>query len=576
MARHAEAARSSRPLRWTDRRPADARRDPDEDAPWFEASIPELERVHGRRRDLTSAELTAAYLRRIERLDPLLHAVIETNPDALAIAARRDARTSGRPGPRPAARHPGPASRTTSPPTTRWRRPRARSPWSAAASRATRRIVAPVAGRRRRRPRQGQPVRMGQLPRRRPAGGPGRAACTSTAGAPAAGSPATRTTSARTRAARARARRWRPRPTCARSPIGTETDGSIVCPAGQQRGRRAQADGRAGRPGRHRPDLAQPGHGRPDEPDGDRRRDRPRRRCARRSAASSAAALPRDYRAALRPGALARRADRRRPAAVRGDPSADDGLNAVAERAFDMLRALGATLVDPIEPPDTDVIVEDEMTVLLTEFKVGIAAYLAGLRRTSMRTLARPHRLQRRALRRRAGLLRPGAVRRRRGDRQASTTRPIARPAARCLAATRTDGIDRILAADRLDAIVGPAYGDSSAPAVAGYPSISVPTGLTDDGRPGGVWLYAGFLAEPTLLGFAFDLEARSARGRSRPSPVPFPSSRPTRASARPRSGRGAGPSGATCRPTSEPVPAGAGRRRGRTIEAEPEDEEQP
>jgi amidase len=81
---------------------------------------------------------------------------------------------------------------------------------------------------------------------------------------------------------------------------------------------------------------------------------------------------------------------------------------------------------------------------------------------------------------------------------------------------TRTDGIDRILAADRLDAIVAPAYGDSSPAAVAGYPSISVPTGVTDDGRPGGVWIYGGFLAEPTLLGLAADLE-RAVSPRPRP-----------------------------------------------------------
>ena len=46
---------------------------------------------------LSSVELTDAYLRRIERLDPVLHSVIETNPDALEIAARRDAeRRAGR------------------------------------------------------------------------------------------------------------------------------------------------------------------------------------------------------------------------------------------------------------------------------------------------------------------------------------------------------------------------------------------------------------------------------------------------------------------------------------------------
>src|SRR6476660_8354150 len=70
--------------------------DPDEGAPWFEASIDELQALMADRR-LSSAELTAAYLRRIERLNPVLHAVIETNPDAPAIAARRDAqRRAGR------------------------------------------------------------------------------------------------------------------------------------------------------------------------------------------------------------------------------------------------------------------------------------------------------------------------------------------------------------------------------------------------------------------------------------------------------------------------------------------------
>ncbi|MEA2631518.1 MAG: amidase, partial [Chloroflexota bacterium] len=88
---------------------------------------------------------------------------------------------------------------------------------------------------------------------------------------------------------------------------------------------------------------------------------------------------------------------------------------------------------------------------------------------------------------------------------------------ARCLRVTQKDGIDRILADDRLDAIVGPAYGDSSAAAVSGYPSISVPTGTTEDGQPGGVWFSTGFLGEPTLLAFAFDLE-QEIGGRPRPT----------------------------------------------------------
>src|SRR4029077_362819 len=70
--------------------------DGDASAPWFEATIPELGAL------LASGEMTAvalggAYLDRIERLNPVLHAVIETNPAALEIAARRDAeRGAGR------------------------------------------------------------------------------------------------------------------------------------------------------------------------------------------------------------------------------------------------------------------------------------------------------------------------------------------------------------------------------------------------------------------------------------------------------------------------------------------------
>ena len=75
---------------------------------------------------------------------------------------------------------------------------------------------------------------MGELPRRRPAGGHD-AASTSTAGAPAAGSPATRTTSAATRAARAPGSAVAPAANLCALAIGTETDGSIVCPAGAQR-----------------------------------------------------------------------------------------------------------------------------------------------------------------------------------------------------------------------------------------------------------------------------------------------------------------------------------------------------
>jgi amidase len=86
---------------------------------------------------------------------------------------------------------------------------------------------------------------------------------------------------------------------------------------------------------------------------------------------------------------------------------------------------------------------------------------------------------------------------------------PIYRAARRlCIDLTRRHGIDQVMREQGLDAIVAPTYSyGSSAPAVAGYPNISLPTGVTADGRPGGIWMYGRFLSEPKLLAYAYDLE---------------------------------------------------------------------
>ncbi len=70
-------------------RPAAAARFPGDTEPWFDATIPQLQGLMASGQ-LTSRELTQGYLARIKSLNPLLHAVIETNPQAVAIAAQRD------------------------------------------------------------------------------------------------------------------------------------------------------------------------------------------------------------------------------------------------------------------------------------------------------------------------------------------------------------------------------------------------------------------------------------------------------------------------------------------------------
>lgn len=65
-------------------------------APWIDATIPQLQAMMAAGQ-LTSRGLTQGYLDRIQQLNPLLHAVIETNPQAVAIASQLDGeRRAGR------------------------------------------------------------------------------------------------------------------------------------------------------------------------------------------------------------------------------------------------------------------------------------------------------------------------------------------------------------------------------------------------------------------------------------------------------------------------------------------------
>src|SRR2546429_7759753 len=59
------------------------------DESFIEATIPQLQALMASGQ-LTSKELVEGYLDRIQSLNPLLHSVIETNPDAISIAQRLD------------------------------------------------------------------------------------------------------------------------------------------------------------------------------------------------------------------------------------------------------------------------------------------------------------------------------------------------------------------------------------------------------------------------------------------------------------------------------------------------------
>ncbi|MCM3240537.1 amidase family protein [Heyndrickxia oleronia] len=71
----------------------------------------------------------------------------------------------------------------------------------------------------------------------------------------------------------------------------------------------------------------------------------------------------------------------------------------------------------------------------------------------------------------------------------------------------RDKGIDEAIETYQLDAILFPAYVGSTICAKAGYPSIALPAGFMENGRPFGITLASGAFKEGTLikLGYAFE-----------------------------------------------------------------------
>ena len=187
-------------------------------------------------------------------------------------------------------------------------------------------------------------------------------------------------------------------------------------------------------------------------------------------------------------------------------------INAVVEEAITAMKAAGAIIVDPVDTGDTFAWFDAEFTVLLYEFKKDIARYLAPLRWGSrakrMRTLADliqfniDHCDQEMEFFGQEIFEISQSLSGNLTDADYVNARNL------CLQLTRAQGIDRVMRQHDLAAVLSPSYAfGSSAPAAAGYPIISVPVGVSPEGIPAGVWLYAGFLKEPQLLRVAYGIE---------------------------------------------------------------------
>jgi amidase len=205
------------------------------------------------------------------------------------------------------------------------------------------------------------------------------------------------------------------------------------------------------------------------------------------------------------------------------------------EEVLRALRELGAELIDPAEIPNKGEYGDSEYEVLLYEFKHDLNAYLAGLPEgdppRSLAELIRYNELH-------ADLEMPWY-----GQEifeLAEAKGPLTENAylealAKNYRLSRAEGIDAVLAEHRLDALVcptmGPAYltdwvngdhysGAATTPcAVSGYPHLTVPAGFVH-GLPWGLSLLGPAWSEAKLLAYG-DAFERATRARRPPGFLP-------------------------------------------------------
>ncbi len=239
-----------------------------------------------------------------------------------------------------------------------------------------------------------------------------------------------------------------------------------------------------------------------------------------------------DYLAALKPDAL----KGARIGVLRFATGWSAATDKVFEQALAVLKAQGATLVDITELKDRDKIGEAEGLVLNTEFKVGLNAYLATTPpAVKSRTLADLIAFNQAHADRELGLF---------GQEtfiKAEATKGLddadyKKARALSLRLAGPDGIDALLAKDHLDALVCPtmppawkidaANGDQiggggagGLAAVAGYPHLTVPMGAVM-GLPVGLSIMGPAWSEARLLGFGFAYE-QAAKARVMPQFLP-------------------------------------------------------
>jgi amidase len=185
----------------------------------------------------------------------------------------------------------------------------------------------------------------------------------------------------------------------------------------------------------------------------------------------------------------------------------------IFNRAVNILRDLGAEVVDPADIPTARRIVYS--SVLLNEFKSALNAYLAKLGpgapvRTLKDIIDFNHKHPTETLRYGQKTLLTAEY----TTSGTLTEIPYIRDRMQDLKLCKEEGIDAVMREHQLDALLFPADFGSRIAARSGYPSIVVPAGYTKAGPPFGVAFSARAFEEPVLirLAYAFEQHTRFRR----------------------------------------------------------------
>jgi amidase len=209
----------------------------------------------------------------------------------------------------------------------------------------------------------------------------------------------------------------------------------------------------------------------------------------------------------------------------------NDAVDALIEQSLDVMKKQGATLVDPADVETLGKFDESELLVFMYELKADLNAYLAGLGPNSpVKTLKEIIDFNDRNRQKEMPYFGQDLF------LKAEAKGPLTEKAyvdalEKNHQLSRTEGIDATMNKFRLDAMVaptgGPAWitdlvngdhvagGSSNAAAVAGYPNINVTAGFIS-GLPVGISFFGRAWSEPTLIRLAFGFE-QAAKARQSP-----------------------------------------------------------